>query len=175
MGGIAILGLAIVGIAAYFLFPQTASASVSDTPSSANLPTLDEVFAKWGAQYNVDPILTKSIARNESSLNPLAVNSADNESLGLMQILCRPDGHGGCTNKFNVDGWSEATREKLLTPDFNVQIGTQILAWNIQQYGLPKGIAVYNKWNERTSSPEGPFGNQSYVDRVLNFYKEYSA
>lgn len=104
----------------------------------------------------------------ESRLNPNAVNAADNESIGLMQVLCRPDGLGGCSNKFNVDGWSEATRKKLFDPRFNIRIGAQILAWNIRTYGLPKAIAVYNRWAERTALVAGPFENQSYVDAVLH-------
>lgn len=162
-----ILAVVAAGVVAY-LYTSNAQ---GETMNESIAPTLDEIFQHWGDEYGVDWKLAKAIAMQESSLNPNAVNSADNESLGLMQILCRPDGNGGCQNRLNVDGWSDATREKLLTPDYNIQIGVQILKWNIQQYGLPKAIAVYNKWDERTSPQEGPFGNQVYVDRVLNFYK----
>lgn len=146
---------------------------MTSTPNRSE--TLDEIFQRWGNEYGVDWILLKAVSMKESSLNPNAVNSADNESLGLMQVLCHPDGYGGCTNRFNVDGWTEATREKLLMPDFNIRIGAQILAWNIQQYGLPKAIAVYNKWNERTSPQEGPFDNQAYVEKVLSNYRSIAA
>jgi len=111
--------------------------------------------------------LLKVVVVTESRLNPNAVNTADNESIGLMQVLCRPDGEGGCSNGLNVDGWSEATRKKLFDPRFNIKIGAQILAWNIRTYGLPKAIAVYNRWAERTSPVAGPFENQLYVDAVL--------
>ena len=128
---------------------------------------MDDLFRKWGVVYGVDWQLLKSIAVTESRLNPDAVNAADNESIGLMQVLCRPDGGGGCSNGLNVDGWSEATRKKLFDPGFNIKIGAQILAWNIRTYGLPKAIAVYNRWAERTSPVAGPFQNQLYVDAVL--------
>jgi soluble lytic murein transglycosylase-like protein len=167
--GYGIIALILAGIAAYFIVPSSAIASTDS--GGVSLPTLDQIFQKWADAYGIDWKLAKAVAMNESSLNPYAVNSADNESLGLMQVLCRPDGNGGCTNTFNVDGWSDATRAKLLQSDFNVRIGTQILAWNIQTYGLPKGIAVYNKWNERDSPQEGPFDNQAYVDRVYANYR----
>jgi hypothetical protein len=131
-------------------------------------PTIDDLFKKWGAVYGVEWRLLKAIAITESRLNPDAVNSRDKESIGLMQVLCHPDGEGGCSNRLNVDGWSGATRKKLFDPHFNIRIGTQILAWNIRTYGMPKAVAVYNRWAERTSPVAGPFENQSYVDAVLD-------
>lgn len=131
-------------------------------------PGIDDLFKKWGAVYGVEWRLLKAIAITESRLNPDAVNTGDKESIGLMQVLCHPDGEGGCSNRLNVDGWSGATRKKLFDPQFNVRIGAQILAWNIRTYGMPKAIAVYNRWAERTSPAAGPFVNQSYVDAVLD-------
>src|SRR6185503_19269081 len=110
-----------------------------------------DLFRKWGAVYGVEWRLLKAVAITESRLNPDAVNTRDKESIGLMQVLCHPDGAGGCSNRLNVDGWSGATRKKLLDPHFNIRIGTQILAWNIRTYGMPRAIAVYNRWAERTS------------------------
>jgi soluble lytic murein transglycosylase-like protein len=137
----------------------------------ANPPSMDELFRKWGAVYGVEWQLLKAVARKESRLNPNAVNNADNESIGLMQVLCRPDGQEGCANGLKVDGWSEATRGKLFDPEFNIRIGAQILAWNIRKYGLPKAIAVYNRWSERSSPVAGPFENQAYVAAVLGNYR----
>jgi len=150
-----------------------ASRSVGASPlfakiSEASPPSMDDLFRKWGAVYGVEWQLLKAIAVTESRLNPDAVNTADKESIGLMQVLCRPDGEGGCSNRLYVDGWSEATRKKLFDPRFNIRIGAQILAWNIRAYGLPKAIAVYNRWAERTSPVAGPFLNKLYVDAVLD-------
>lgn len=55
--------------------------------------------------------------------------------------------------------------------EFNIRIGAQILAWNIRKYGMPKAVAVYNRWAERLSPVAGPFENQSYVAAVLGNYK----
>lgn len=160
----------VIALAGAFSF---ASHAVGASPlfaktSDASPPSIDDLFRKWGAVYGVDWQLLRAIAVTESRLNPDAVNTADKESIGLMQVLCRPDGEGGCSNRLNVDGWSEATRKKLFDPRFNIRIGTQILAWNIRTYGMPKAIAVYNRWAERTSPVAGPFLNNLYVHAVLD-------
>lgn len=134
----------------------------------------DELFSRWGTRYGVDPLLLKAIATVESSLDPEAVNPND-PSVGLMQILCKPDAEGRCTNRFNVDRWNQATWQRLLDPDFNVEIGAQILAWNLKTYGYPRGIAVYNSWSARHDPVNGPFMNQSYVDKVIAQYSRLTA
>lgn len=164
--------LAVIAVGAYFfLAPNTGFAAMVQSSNDANEPTLDELFQKWGAYFGVEWQLLKAHAIVESSLDPNAVNETDNESIGLMQILCRPDGNGGCMNRLNVEGWSEATREKLFNPDFNIRIGAGILAWNIRHYGLPRGIAMYNRYAEKDSPIGGPFQNQAYVDKVLSNYR----
>ena len=163
----------LIALAAAFFFashPVGASPLLAET-ADVNPPSIDDLLKKWSAVYGVDWQLLRAVALKESRLNPRAVNLADRESIGLMQVLCRPDGRGGCGNRLNVDGWSEATREKLFDPDFNIRIGAQILAWNICTYGMPKAIGVYNRWAERRSPVAGPFENQSYVDAVLANYR----
>lgn len=126
----------------------------------------DSLYQRHGAQLGLDWRLLKAVAQVESSENPAAVNTADNESIGLMQVLCRPDGRGGCANALNVEGWAGITRAALFDPDTNIWIGAQILAWNVQQFGVLKGVAVYNAWDQRNAPPAGPFKNQGYVERV---------
>jgi len=153
---------------AFFLSSHCVGASpLLPETLDANPPAIDDLLKKWGAVHGVEWQLLKAIAMKESRLNPNAVSTDDNESIGLMQVLCRPDGQGGCSNNLNVDGWRIATRKKLFDPDFNIRIGAQILAWNIRTYRMPKAIAVYNRWAERRSPIAGPFENQSYVDAVL--------
>lgn len=163
--------LGVVALAAFASRAQAAGADVNGAekpqPLADDLSGLNALYATYGAMFGVDWRLVHAVALHESGENPAAVNHADNESLGLMQVLCRPDGRGGCANKLNVQGWSTATRERLLDPDFNVYIGAQILADNIRQYGVEKGIAVYNAWDQHTAPTAGPFKNQAYVDDVL--------
>lgn len=138
-------------------------------PVKVSASGLDAIYQKYGLQYGVDWRLIKAIAQVESSENPAAVNPAD-PSYGLMQILCQDNGYGGCSNKFNITDWPPSTKNKLFDPDYNVKIGSQILAWNIKTYGRNKGIAVYNSWSARNDPTNGPYRNQTYVDKVIDRY-----
>lgn len=131
----------------------------------------EDLFRSIGKKYNLPWQILSAIAFVESSYSPNAINYSDNESIGLMQILCRPDGSGGCANKFPVvQDWDRIKKQDLFDPVKNIEIGAQILRWNIDQFGLEKGIAVYNSWDQRLRKP--PFKNQSYVNKVLNKAKE---
>jgi len=138
-------------------------------PEKPKAPTLDDLYRKHGNQKGVDPMLLKAIAQVESAENPNAKNPRD-PSVGLMQVLCVPDGSGGCSNKFNIKGWPPESEKALYDPDLSLHFASQILKWNLDTYGMPKGIAVYNSWSARTDPGEGPFKNQSYVDKVLGKY-----
>jgi soluble lytic murein transglycosylase-like protein len=146
---------------------QASAADVAIATVEHFVMSLDELYQKHADAFGVDWRLVKAIAQHESHENPDAVNPRDNESIGIMQILCRPDGQGGCLNKLNVEGWNETTRVKLFDADWNVYIGTQILADNIDRYGVAKGIAVYNAWDQHVAPTAGPFKNQAYVNDVL--------
>jgi hypothetical protein len=64
------------------------------------------------------------------------------------------------------------TPAALLSPGTNLDIAAQIIADNVKRWGMPRAIAVYNSWSERLSPQAGPFGNQRYVDKVLQYYSE---
>lgn len=132
---------------------------------------LDFFYQDVGTRHGVDPLLLKAIAMVESSENPEAVNPSD-PSYGLMQILCRADCPTcPCKNRFNIQGWDQATPETLMDVRFNLDLAAQILRWNIDNFGFVQGIAVYNRWESRNDPSNGPFGNQGYVDKVLaNFF-----
>lgn len=190
-----LLALAAAGIGALFLLPKRANAAQSneaagasnptkgkfmtpaDIPDTPAAPNLDDLFVKYGDMYGVDAALLKAISRAESNGNPNAIrnNPPNDVSVGLMQILCIPDANGFCTNNFNVEGWQGMTFDALKDPETNIAIGAQILAWNIEQFGMPRAIAVYNNWSARKSPQAGPFPNQAYVNRVLNFYAQARA
>lgn len=134
---------------------------------------LDYLFEKYGRINSVDPLLLKAVAQAESNLNPKALrnNPPKDVSVGLMQILYLPSVPGDLSsppsNRFNVNGWDQATFEKLQDPEFNIFIGAQILSYNLRVYGYPRGVAVYNSYSARNDPALGPFRNQVYVDRVL--------
>ena len=77
-----------------------------------------------GKKYDIDPLLLKAIAIQESSLNPLASNSVGD--IGLMQISPQwlPK-----LSEFNI------TKEDLWDPCINAAVGAWILAHNFHQYG----------------------------------------
>ena len=132
--------------------------------------TLDDLYEKHGRQKGLDPLLLKAIAQVESNEDPSAKNPLD-PSVGLMQVLCVPDGRGGCSNRLNVCDWPPGSEADLYDPDFNLHIAAQVLKWNINQFGTLKGIAVYNSWVAHEDPREGPFSNQGYVDKVLSKYR----
>jgi len=105
----------------------------------------------------------------ESNLDPRAENRRD-PSIGIMQVFCRPAGNT-CANALDALAWPPPHRDRLLDPDYNIQIGAQILAANIRSFGLRKGIATYNQWGARTTHKGRPFPNQRYVDKVMRAYR----
>jgi soluble lytic murein transglycosylase-like protein len=133
---------------------------------------LEASFRKIGLEKNVDWRLLAAIAKTESDFNSKAVNKDDNESLGLMQILCKPDGKGGCSNTLNLPEWKGITREKLFDVETNLRIGAGIIAENISRYGMPRAVAAYNRYAERLSPQYGPFKNQAYVNKVLQYFNQ---
>jgi soluble lytic murein transglycosylase-like protein len=131
--------------------------------------SLDELFRKHGQEKGVDWRLLKAVAKAESSLNPEAFNPND-PSYGLMQILCTGKSGEPCHNKFYIRDWPPKNKQALYDPDLNIHFGAQILEWNIGQYGLQKGVAVYNHWGARNTPPGEDFPNQEYVDKVMEYY-----
>jgi soluble lytic murein transglycosylase-like protein len=167
--------LFVLGIITALITLKQESEKLSIKQADANAkpkgPSLNDLYKKHGRQKGVDWRLLKAIARVESSENPQAFNPND-PSIGLMQVLCRADESGKCTNKLNVQGWPPEDGTELFDPDYNLHIAAQILAWNIDQFGMPKGIAVYNAWKARHAPDEGPFPNQGYVDKVMREYEQ---
>lgn len=167
LGGFLLGAVVIAG-----LFTKKASADESKTMVGFKTP-YEDLFKKYGKQYGVPWQILSGVAYTESNYNSIAVNTTDNESLGLMQVLCRPDGSGGCINKFPaVNGWENIKRNDLLQAERNIEIASQILADNIKQFGMPRAIAVYNAWDARFYPKDGPFKNNAYVKKVLNRAKE---
>lgn len=158
-----------------FVYSRKSEAAMPQTPSASS--TLDLIFLQTAEKYDLDPLLLKAIALVESSLKGDAVrwNPPRDVSVGLMQILCTPpDGTNNgedyvCRNAFNITPWP-VTFEQLKNPELNIDLGAQILSWNMRQFGFPRGIAVYNQWSARNSAVNGPFPNQGYVDKVLQNY-----
>jgi soluble lytic murein transglycosylase-like protein len=134
----------------------------------------DVLYQVEAAKHGIDWRLVKAVASAESSENPNAENRRD-PSVGLMQLLCKANAEGRCTNHLNIDGWTGITREQLFDPATNIRFGAAILAWNIRAYGLRKGVACYNSWPVCRDRQKEPFSNQHYVNRVMRAYRALNA
>lgn len=126
----------------------------------------DDLYKKHAAGKSFDWKLLKAVAIVESGERPGAQNPSD-PSYGICQVLCQPDGAGGCKNKLNIVGWPPDNYADLFDPDINLYYAAQILDWNIRTYGEKKGVAVYNSWAAHLDPADGPFVNQDYVDKVF--------
>lgn len=138
----------------------------------------EDVFEKTANARLVDADLLRAVAYVESSLNSDAVrwNPPDDVSVGFMQILCTPPAGTKkgedyvCQNRLDfADQWPQ-TFESLRDPETNLDIGAQILAWNQRNYGFWRGVAMYNNYAARFAGVNGPFPNDSYVNRVKARY-----
>lgn len=147
---------------------NTQGKNIVEETGSGTMKPLDDIYKEQGQRFGVDWKLLKALAIVESSERPQVKNPAD-PSYGLMQVLCVPDGNGGCSNKFNIEGWPPAKAEDLYDAEYNVSLGAQIIKWNIETFGFEKGIAVYNNWSARNE--QAPYSNQSYVDKVLREFR----
>lgn len=148
------------------------SATKKPIPQSS----LEQLFRRIGEEKFVDWRLLMAHAKTESSLNPNAVNlekpDTQDGSYGLMQIYVVWGKNGRPINRLNLPEWNNITEEKLLDPELNVRLGAGIIKENVDRYGMPRAIAVYNRYAERLQPQYGPFVNQKYVNRVLTFYKQ---
>lgn len=123
---------------------------------------LDDLFQKYGKQYEVDPALIKAVASVESSLDPMAKNPSD-PSYGLMQVMF--------PQQFNTNppGWESIQEPSdLYDPKTNVKIGAWLLANNISKLGLKRGIGAYNHSENWDAPKGGPYPNPDYIRKVLN-------
>ena len=153
----------VVAILIGVIFLIFAASAVATQPAPAsNAGLYDDIYKRWATFYNLDWKLLKAIAIVESNERASAVNPSD-PSVGLMQVLCRgwPD---QCTNTLYLAGWPPSNPQRLFDPEYNVEIASGILADNVNNFGIRKGIAVYN--SNRARHETEPFSNQSYVDKV---------
>lgn len=106
----------------------------------------DGCFQTAGDYYGINPLLLKAIARQESSMNPQAVNRNTNGTtdIGLMQINTT---HMPKLRKAGV------TEERLWQPCVNIAVGAWVLADAISRHGMTwKAVGVYHSptdWRQR--------------------------
>lgn len=89
----------------------------------------DDCFARAGAHYQINPLLLKAIARQESSMNPSAVgqNTNGTQDLGIMQINTT---HLAKLAKAGIQ------RHHLMDACTNITVGAWVLADAIRRFGM---------------------------------------
>ena len=132
---------------------------------------VQQIIANAAAKYNVEKALIKAVMRRESAFKPNAVREEPqigDASIGLMQVLVK-------TAQWQMND-SNINRQMLFDPAFNVEVGTKYLRYLLNRYSgdLKKAIAAYNAGSAKySSSGDGSFINQSYVDYVYGWYLTY--
>lgn len=122
------------------------------------LSTYDEIFEDAGKAWNVDPLLLKSIAKQESGGNAKAVSKSNAQ--GLMQIIPSTQKYLGVTDPFD--------------PVQSIFAGAKYLSEGLDKEGSPEGALLYYHggpgWREK-------YGKESaaYVPAVTSHYKTLSA
>jgi soluble lytic murein transglycosylase-like protein len=101
-----------------------------------------ECIKQAGARYQIDPLLIWSIAKTESGFKADAIGRNKNKSydIGMMQI------NSGWLPTLARHG---ITERHLYDPCTNIQVGTWILAQNVQKFGYNwKAVGAYNAVSE---------------------------
>jgi hypothetical protein len=89
-------------------------------------------FNKWGAHYNIPPIMLASFALQESSCNPYP---SGGDGHGLMQIT--------------TDKCGDAPGGNCEDPDFNIMSGARYFSTVVASHNgnLVQSVGEYNGWN----------------------------
>ncbi|WP_339057578.1 lytic transglycosylase domain-containing protein [Candidatus Regiella endosymbiont of Tuberolachnus salignus] len=127
-------------------------------------------FQAAGLRYQVDPLLLKAMAVQESGLDPRAVNINRNKAgkalstdYGLMQINSR---HIPTLVSMGV---IKSKKELLSNACLNVQIGAWILAKHLQRCGVNwPCLGSYNAGFARHNHPR----RMQYARRVYQHYQQ---
>ncbi|MCX5916766.1 MAG: lytic transglycosylase domain-containing protein [Deltaproteobacteria bacterium] len=128
-----------------------------------NFEKYDPEIWKASQKYSVDYNLVKAVIKAESNFNPKAVSRAG--ARGLMQL--RPQ----TANRLQVND--------SFHPEENIDGGVRYLRYlmNLYNDNLQLALAAYNAGEKAVFKYRGipPYQEtQTYVQRVLRYYQEYS-
>jgi len=117
-------------------------------------------FEQAGTYYRISPDLLEAIARTESSLDPLALNTSNRNGswdIGLMQVNSR--------HLSTLLSWG-ITADQLYDPCTSIWVGAWILAGNITRYGYTwRAVGAYNAgYGNRPTDEER---RNEYAGRII--------
>lgn len=131
----------------------------------------DDLISKWASFYKVPEALVKATIAVESNFRASAYNASDPQggAHGLMQIL-----NGTAAWVAKLFGISYGGSQDLYDEETNIRIGTAYLKYQLTRYNgnVADAAAAYNAGSVRTKN--GQYINQSYVDKVMAKFKEFS-
>ncbi|MEI7988305.1 MAG: lytic transglycosylase domain-containing protein [Chloroflexota bacterium] len=122
-----------------------------------------EIISEVSKRYNVDPHLVQAVVKAESNFDPKAQSSAG--ATGLMQLMPGTAADLGVSNAYD--------------PKQNIEGGVRYLRMLLDRYqgDISKALAGYNAGPGAVDQYNGvpPYAEtQTYVNRVLNYYDNYS-
>jgi len=136
-----------VGIAtARLVYPQLEARKIDDVPVEVwrtVFPLPFELSLKRAAARNhVDPMLVAGVIRQESVFQPDAISRAG--AVGLMQVLTKTGKQLARRLKLRY------SRTRLFDPEYNLQLGTLLLADLVRVEASPEAaLAAYNAGEDR--------------------------
>lgn len=122
---------------------------------------LDQCFHHSSSKYQIDVVLLKAIAMQESSMNSNAVNARSfDEDIGLMQIN---------TFWFKQLKTLGISKEMLFDPCTSIDVGAWILAQSIAHFGNNwRAVGAYNAGTGKTIKAEK--NREKYAVAVKRHY-----
>lgn len=134
--------------------------------------TYDAIVAREAAALGVPAALIKATIGIESGFNPAAINKTDpGWAWGLMQMIPATAAGLGYTGPMDA---------LLANPALAVQLGARLLRQNLARSSgsIADSVSAYNGGFRPTlgfgaTKPNGQYGNQAYVDRVLGAYQYF--
>ncbi|MBU2563697.1 MAG: transglycosylase SLT domain-containing protein, partial [Actinobacteria bacterium] len=125
-----------------------------------------ELVKKYSSQYNLDPLFTLAVIRQESLFEPDARSPADAQ--GLMQIW--PPTGEYIANKMGIPNYNI---NLLLDPDINIRMGTYYLRQQLDNFGQNKFYCVgaYNGGPTAMSRWISGQGNMAIDEFIENISK----
>lgn len=99
----------------------------------------ESLFSQEGARYGLDPVLLKSLTRQESAFNLRALSSSN--AMGLMQMIppTAREVAGKLSLKIEIP-------EDMYRPEINIPMGSFYISQVLNQFdgNVPMGLAAYN-------------------------------